>query len=65
MIVDILDRHDPRQVGLIGLFTRVVEPLALRSEPGEKPATVDETDIEVAEAHDVVAGLSLGMVSAR
>jgi hypothetical protein len=26
MIVDILDRHDPRQFGLSGLFARVVEP---------------------------------------
>ena len=60
MIVDILDRHDSRQFGLSGLFTRVVEPLTLRSEPGEQPAAVNETDVQAAEARDVVAGLALG-----
>jgi hypothetical protein len=60
MIVDILDRHDSRQVGLGGLFARVAEPLAKRSEPGEQTAAVDETDVQIAEAHDVVAGLVSG-----
>jgi hypothetical protein len=57
MIVDILDRHDPRQVGLSGLLARVAEPLTKRSEPGEQTAAVDKTDVQIAEAHDVVAGL--------
>ena len=60
MIIDILDRHDPRQVGLSGLFTRVAEPLTKWSEPGEQPAAVDKTDVQIAEAHDVVAGLAFG-----
>jgi hypothetical protein len=51
MIVDILDRHDSRPFGLSGLFTRVVEPLTKRSEPGEQTAAVDKTDIQIAEAH--------------
>jgi len=50
MIVDILDRHDPRQSGLSGLFTRFAEPLTTRSEPGEQAAAIDETDVQVAEA---------------
>src|ERR1700722_19716042 len=57
MIVDILDRHDPRQFGLSGLFTRFAEPFTSRSEPGEQAAAIDETDVQVAKAHDVVAGL--------
>jgi hypothetical protein len=60
MIVDILDRHDPRQFGLSGLFGRFDGALAKRSEPGEQPAAVDKTDVQIAEAHDVVAGLALG-----
>ena len=50
MIVDILDRHDPRQVGLSGLFSRFVELLTKRS-------AIDETDVQVAKAHDVVVGV--------
>ena len=42
MIPDVLDRHDPRQLGLSDLFTRFVEPFARRSEPGEQTAAVDE-----------------------
>ena len=38
MIVDILDRHDCRQFGLTGLFTRVAEPLTKRS--GAREQTV-------------------------
>jgi hypothetical protein len=34
MIVDILDRHDPRQVGLSRLFARVAEPLTKRCAAG-------------------------------
>ena len=64
MIVDILDRHDSRQFGLTGLFTRVAEPLTLRSEPGEPPAVVDQTDVQIAEAQ-VVAGLALGAAAQR
>ena len=60
MIPDNLDRHDPRQFGLSGLFTRFVEPLTRRSEPGEQTTTVDEADIQLAEAYDVVATLQLG-----
>jgi hypothetical protein len=56
MIVDILDRHDPRQFGLSGLFGRVAEPLTRRSEPGEEPAAIDATDVQIAKA-DVAAGL--------
>ncbi len=58
MIVDILDRHDPRQVGLSGLFARVAKPLTRRSEPGEQPAAIDETDIQIAKTHDMVAGFA-------
>jgi hypothetical protein len=61
MIVDILDRHDPRQFGLSGRFTRVGGALTLRSEPGEQAAAVDQSDVHVAEAHDVVAGFKLAM----
>src|SRR5260370_4996421 len=57
MILDILDRHDPRQFGLSGLFARVAEPVTKRSEPGEQAAAIDETDVQIAKAHDVVAGL--------
>ncbi|MHC2443800.1 hypothetical protein ACVI7B_003470, partial [Bradyrhizobium elkanii] len=60
MIPDILDRHDPRQFGLSGLFTRFAQPLTRRSEPGEQTAAVDETDVEVAEADDVVTGIEFG-----
>src|SRR5258705_3392780 len=60
MIPDILDRHDPRQFGLSGLFTRIAEPLTTRSEPGEQTAAIDEADVQIAEAHDVIAGLEFG-----
>jgi hypothetical protein len=55
MIVDILDRHDPRQFGLSGLFTRGARALTKRSEPGEQAAAVDKTDVQIAEAHHMVA----------
>jgi hypothetical protein len=51
-IVDILDRDDSRRFGLSGLFTK-------RSEPGEQAAAIDEADVQIAEAHDVVTGLEL------
>ena len=57
MIVDILNRHDSRQFGLSGLFTRGAGALTKRSEPGEQAAGVDETDVQVAKAHHVVAGV--------
>jgi hypothetical protein len=57
MIPDILDRQDSRQFGLSGVFTRFAEPLATRSEPGEQTAAIDQTDVHLAKAHDVVAGL--------
>ena len=60
MIADTLDRDDTRQFGFSGLFIRVAEPLTRWSEPGEQTAAVDETDIHVAEAHDMVAGLEFG-----
>src|SRR4051812_26900594 len=60
MIVDILNRHDSRQFGLSGLFTRGAGALTKRSEPGEQTAVVDKTDVQVAKAHHVVAGLKLG-----
>lgn len=59
-IPDILDRHDSRQFGLSGLFTRFVEPLTRRSEPGEQAAAIDDADIQLAKAHNVVTGLKLG-----
>ena len=59
MIIDILDRHDPRQFGLSGLFTRGAGALTKRSEPGEQAAVVDKADVQIAEAHDMVAGLKL------
>jgi hypothetical protein len=40
----------------VGLFGRVAEPLTRRSEPGEQTAAIDEADVQVAEAHDMVAG---------
>ena len=58
MIVDTLDRHDPRQFGLSGLFARVAEPLTRRGEPGEQAAAIDETDVQIAETYDVVTGLA-------
>ena len=57
MITDILDRNDPRQFGLSGLFAWVAKPLTKRSEPGEQAAAIDEADVQIAEAHDVAAGL--------
>jgi len=33
VIVDILDRHDPRQFGLSGLFTWIAETLSGAREP--------------------------------
>ena len=60
MIVDILNRHDPRQFGLSGLFTRGAGALTKRSEPGEQAAVVDKADVQVAEANYMVAGLELG-----
>jgi len=60
MIVDILNRHDPRQFGLSGLFTWVAEPLTKRSEPGEQAAAIDEADVHVAKTDNVVTGLAFG-----
>src|SRR5947209_4887930 len=61
MIPDRLDRDDSRQMlGRDGPFTRVAEPLTWRSEPGEQAVAVDKSDVEVAEAHDVISGLELG-----
>ncbi len=48
------------EFGFSGLFIRVAEPLTRWSEPGEQTAAVDETDIHVAEAHNMVAGLDCG-----
>src|SRR5690348_7157119 len=59
-MVDILDRDDSRQFGCLGRFRRFAEPSARRSEPAEPALAVDEADIEVAEAHDMVAGFELG-----
>src|ERR1700744_2511430 len=40
-----------------GLFCRVAEPLTRRSEPAEQPTAIDEADVQIAKAHDMVAGL--------
>ena len=55
-----LDRDDPRQFGFSGLFTRFAEPLTRRSEPGEQAAAIDETDVQIAEAHDMVCSFEFG-----
>ena len=57
-ILDTLDRHDSRQFS--GWFARFAEPLTRRSEPGEPTAVIDKTDVQVAEANDMVAGLQFG-----
>ena len=44
-----------------GLFARFAEPLTRRSEPAEPTAAIDQTDVQVAEANDMVAGLSSAM----
>ena len=48
------------QVRLSGLFTWVAELLTRWSEPGKQTASTDETDIELAEADHMVAGLEFG-----
>ena len=58
VILDTLNRHDSRQ--LCGQFARFGEPLTRRSEPGEPTTTINETDVEVAKAHDMVASLQFG-----
>jgi hypothetical protein len=45
---------------LSGLFTGGAGALTKRSDPGEQAAGVDKTDVQIAEAHHVVAGLELG-----
>src|SRR5882757_6365653 len=59
MMVDILNRDDTRQFGLLGRFRRFAEPIARRSEPAEPAAAIDEADVEVAETDDIVAGFKL------
>src|SRR5882724_570452 len=59
-MADILDRHDSRQFGVYGRFGRFAETLTRRSEPVEPAVAINQADIEVAKAHDVVAGLELG-----
>ena len=57
MTVDTLDRHDSRAVFW---FCRFAEPVTRPSEPAEPTTNIDQTDIELAEAYDVIAGLELG-----
>src|SRR5262245_44237495 len=59
-MVDMLDRHDSRQIWGCGRFGWFAQPRAGRSEAAKPAAAIDEADVEVAEAHDVVAGLELG-----
>src|SRR4051812_12929501 len=59
LIVDILDRADPRQFRC-GVFRRFAEPRTGRSETAEHSLVIDEADIERAEAHDVMATFELG-----
>jgi len=42
------------------VFVRFATPLTRRSEPDEPAASVDATDVQVAKAYDMVAGLELG-----
>jgi hypothetical protein len=59
-MVDMLDRDDSRQVWGCGGFGRFAKPRTGRSEAAKPAAAIDETDVDVAEADDVVAGLKLG-----
>src|SRR5690349_13575081 len=54
-MVDILDWADPRQFG--GVFRRFAKPRTGRSKATEHAMASNETDIEVAEAHDMIASL--------
>jgi hypothetical protein len=59
-MVDILDRDDGRQFGSCARLVWFAEPVTKRSEPGEPAAVIYKADVEVAEAHDMIAGLELG-----
>ena len=50
----------PDSFGVAGCSAGSRSPVAGRSEPGEPAAAIDQTDIEVAEAHDMVAGFEFG-----
>src|SRR5450631_3971074 len=60
LMVDILDRDDPRQFGVCGVFRRFAPPRPGRSEPAEDPAAIDEANVHIAKPYDMITGLQLG-----
>ncbi len=55
LILDRLDRADGRQVLICGVFRRVAQPRAGRSETAENAAAIDQSEVASAKAYDVVA----------